>query len=48
MANKVKCRGFITYPVGMTKFLAVGDRVAVLYLDDDPTRACLVFRPGDD
>lgn len=44
MADSVKCRSFISYPVGMTRFLAAGDQVPVLYLDDDPARACVVFR----
>ncbi|MCH9688389.1 MAG: serine/threonine protein kinase [Deltaproteobacteria bacterium] len=46
MAGTVKCRGYISYPIAMQKFLAVGDSVPVLYLEADPTRSCVVFRPG--
>ena len=44
MADTVKCRGYITYPTGMTKLLGAGDRVSVLYLEDDPAQSCIVFR----
>jgi serine/threonine protein kinase len=44
MADTVKCRGYITYPTGMTKLLGAGDRVSVLYIEDDPAESCIVFR----
>ena len=46
MAAGVSCRGFITYAPAMSKFLAVGDRVSVLYMEQDPARSCIVFLPA--
>lgn len=46
VADGVKCRGFITYAAAMSKFLAVGDRVSVLYVSQDPARSCIVFLPA--
>jgi len=46
VADGVKCRGFITYAAAMSKFLAVGDRVSVLYMSQDPARSCIVFLPA--
>jgi len=45
MAGEVKCRGFAQYPHSISKFLAIGDRVCVLYLAENPERCAVVFRP---
>jgi hypothetical protein len=46
MVGETKYRSFINFPVNFAKYYTAGDRVAVLYLPDDPSRSCVVFRPG--